>query len=96
MGKGDSITVTDGVPHAITISNVDNVPAFDYDTQDIEAPITDPDTGKTKVQLKFEIPDQTYSWTTDDCGAGSVVYSAGIESWTCDFPCAAAAAAREL
>ncbi|TVY20646.1 hypothetical protein LARI1_G004554 [Lachnellula arida] len=95
MGKGANMTVSDGVPSPITISNVDNAPVFDYNTQDIRAPVADPDTGRTKVQLRFDIPGEGYSWTTDDCGAGSVVYSAGIESWSCDFPCAAASA-KEL
>jgi hypothetical protein len=87
MGKGDSITVTQGVPHPITITNVDNAPVFDYDVPELRANMADPQTGLTKVQLKFEIPDQKLSWTSADCGAGSVVFSAGIESWSCDFAC---------
>jgi len=90
MGKGDSITVSQGVPQPITITNVDNAPVFDYDVPELRAPVADPNTGKTVVQLKFDIPDAKYSWTTADCGAGNVVWSAGIESWTCDFPCNAA------
>ncbi|TVY39333.1 hypothetical protein LOCC1_G008517, partial [Lachnellula occidentalis] len=92
MGLGDSITVSDGVAHPITITNVDNVAAFDYDTQDVRASMTDPETGRTKVKLGFEIKETETSWTTDDCGAGSVVYAAGIESWSCDFTCVAAGA----
>ena len=86
MDKGQSITVT-GPPQPITITNVDNAPVFNYDVPELRAPISDPTTGLTKVQLQFQIPDANLTWTTDDCGPGSVVFSGGRESWSCDFPC---------
>lgn len=87
MAEGESITVSKDVPQAITITNVDNKPVFDYDIPELKAPIADPNNGKTQVQLKFEIKDAGLSWTSDNCGAGNVIYSAGIESWSCDFAC---------
>ena len=96
MDKGQSITVTNA-PQPITITNVDNAPVFDYsDTTSIIAPIADPNTGKTKVKLQFDIPDANLTWTTDDCYAGDVVLSGGRESWSCDFPCSYSVAAKEL
>ena len=83
MDKGQSITVTG--PPTVTITNVDNAPVFTYDIPELQAPIADPSNGLTKVQLKFESGNNT--WTTDDCGAGNVIFSAGRESWSCDFVC---------
>ena len=86
MDKGQSITVS-WPAQAITITNIDNAPAFDYDVPEVRAPIADPNTGKTKVQLQFEIKDANVKWTSDDCSAGNVVRSGGRESWSCNFPC---------
>jgi hypothetical protein len=86
MDKGQSITVS-WPAQAITITNIDNAPVFDYDVPEVRAPITDPNTGKTKVKLQFESKDANVKWTSDDCGAGNVVLSGGRESWSCDFPC---------
>jgi len=49
----------------------------------------------TKVDLSFEIKDTGVKWTTADCGAGNTIFSAGIESWSCDFACDLSAA-KEL
>jgi hypothetical protein len=87
MDKGQSVTVSSGVPHPITITNVDNAPVFNYDIQDLKAPLDNPDVGMTKVQLTFEIKDVGLKWTTKDCWAGSVIFSAGWESWSCNYAC---------
>ena len=89
MDKGQSITVS-----GITITNVDNAPVFDYDVPELRAPLDDPANGVTKVQLEFQLG--STKWTTDDCGAGNVIWSAGRESWSCDFACGSVTAAREL
>ncbi|KAE9375894.1 hypothetical protein N431DRAFT_370828 [Stipitochalara longipes BDJ] len=86
MDKGQSVTVSNGVPQPITITNVDNAPVFDYDVQVLQAPLDNPDAGITKVQLTFEVEGGP-KWTTKDCWAGSVIFSAGWESWSCDFAC---------
>ena len=87
MDKGDSITVPG--PIAITITNVDNTPVFNYDVPELQAPVSDynPTFGDTKVQLDFAIPDGNVTWSTDDCWPGNVIMSGGVESWSCDFPC---------
>jgi hypothetical protein len=96
MDKGQSVTVQ-GPPQPITITNVDNAPVFDYDVPELQAEISDPGNGETKVQLQFEIPDSGLKWSTDDCYAGNVIFSAGWESWSCDYACnMTASAAREL
>ena len=96
MDKGESITVTTA-PQPIKITNVDNAAVFDYDVQELRAPINNPDPGITKVKLTFEIPEAGLKWNTSDCYAGSVIYSAGWESWSCDYACnTTATAAREL
>ncbi|KAJ4387588.1 hypothetical protein N0V93_008183 [Gnomoniopsis smithogilvyi] len=97
MGKGESITIptSAGLSQAITISNVDNAPVFDYDMPELRADWEEPSYGLTKTLLNFSIPDAKYSWTTQDCGATNVIYSGGFEGWTCDFPCSAAAVAKE-
>jgi hypothetical protein len=87
MDKGESITVTSGIPQPIKITNVDNAPPFDYDIQLLQAPLDNPDVGMTKVQLTFEIEEAGLKWTTSDCSAGSVIFSAGWESWSCDYAC---------
>jgi len=87
MDKGQSITVSSGVPNAITITNVDNAPVFDYDEAVLVAPLDGVGNGLTKVDLSFEIKDTGVNWTTADCGAGNTIFSAGIESWSCDFAC---------
>jgi hypothetical protein len=87
MDKGESITVTSGIPQPIKITNVDNAPPFDYDIQVLQAPLDNPDVGMTKVQLTFEIEEAGLKWTTSDCSAGSVIFSAGWESWSCDYAC---------
>ena len=89
MDKGQSITV-----NGITITNVDNAPIFDYDVPELRAPIADPANGVTKVQLDFEMG--STKWTTDDCSPGNVIFSAGRESWSCDFPCGSSQVSREL
>jgi len=90
MDKGQSITV-----NGITITNVDNAPVFDYDVPELVAPLADPANGITKVELQFEMG--STNWTTADCGAGNVIFSAGRESWSCDFACGSlTTAAREL
>ncbi|KAH6663024.1 hypothetical protein B0J14DRAFT_662387 [Halenospora varia] len=87
MDKGQSITVTGtGGLQPITITNVDNVPAFDYISSELRANWADPKVGITKVALKFEQPGGNLTWTTENCWAGSVVNS-GRESWSCDFAC---------
>ena len=96
MDKGQSVTVSSGVPQPITITNVDNAPPFDYDVQVLQAPLDNPDVGLTKVELSFEVEDGP-KWTTADCWAGSVIFSAGWESWSCDFACNyTVTASREL
>jgi hypothetical protein len=97
MDKGESITVTTGIPQPIKITNVDNAPAFDYDVQVLQAPLNNPDPGLTKVQLTFEIEEAGLKWTTEDCSAGNVIFSAGWESWSCDYACNyTTTASREL
>jgi hypothetical protein len=97
MDKGESITVTTGIPQPIKITNVDNAPPFDYDVQELQAPLDNPDVGMTKVQLTFEIEEAGLKWTTSDCSAGSVIFSAGWESWSCDYACNyTTTASREL
>jgi len=97
MDKGETITVENinGGIGDIAITNVDNAPVFNYDLPDLKAPIDDPWAGKTRVKLDFEIKSANLKWTTDDCGPGSVIFSAGRESWTCEFPCATSTA-KEL
>ncbi|KAF8858836.1 hypothetical protein BDZ45DRAFT_387410 [Acephala macrosclerotiorum] len=96
MDKGQSITVQSPAS-AITITNVDNKPVFDYDSQELNASITDPATGQTKVTLSFVVASGNNTWTTDDCYASNVVFSAGLEGWSCDFPCSIEAVqAKEL
>lgn len=86
MDKGQNLTLTSTSIPAITITNIDNAVVFDYDTQDLNASISDVNTGKTKVRLSFELAGGA-KWTTDNCTAGSVVISAGRESWSCEFAC---------
>lgn len=90
MDKGQSITVTGPIP--ITITNIDNVPVFDYDVEALNQSWSDPSVGSTKVELNFSVQGGG-NWTTEtgSCAPGSVVWSAGIESWSCDFPCDVAA-----
>lgn len=94
MDKGQNLTLTSISIPAITITNIDNAVVFNYDSQELNASISDVNTGKTKVQLSFELAGGT-KWTTDNCTAGSVVISAGRESWSCDFPCSLVSA-KEL
>lgn len=94
MDKGQTITVPNPIGD-ITISNVDNAPVFPYILGDLKAPLDDPWEGKTRVKLNFEMKSAGLKWSTDDCGPGSVIFSAGRESWTCDFPCSVSAT-REL
>lgn len=89
MDKGQSVTV-----NGITITNKDNAPVFDYDVQELRAPLSDPANGVTKVELDFVMGDT--KWTTADCWAGNIIFSAGRESWSCDFPCGSSQVAREL
>jgi hypothetical protein len=84
MDKGDSITVNG--PQQITITNVDNAPAFNYDIPELKEPLNNPDTS-TKVKLQFEIKDTNVKWDTDACWASSVVFSGAWEAWSCDFSC---------
>jgi len=86
MDKGQSITIQSSAS-ALTITNVDNAPVFDYNDPLLNASISDPATGQTKVRLEFSLESGNHTWSTDDCYAGSVVFSAGLESWSCDFPC---------
>jgi hypothetical protein len=86
MDKGQNVTVKSPLPDII-ITNVDNTPTFSYDKPELVAPISDPANGVTKVLLHFDIPGAKLNFTTESCGAGSVIYSAGRESWSCDFPC---------
>ncbi|KAE8454586.1 hypothetical protein EG329_000209 [Mollisiaceae sp. DMI_Dod_QoI] len=96
MDKGQSITIQSPAS-AITITNVDNAPVFDYDIPELKASISDPATGQTQVKLEFVLANGNHTWSTDDCYAGSVVFSAGLESWSCDFPCSIEPAqAKEL
>ncbi|XMA10901.1 hypothetical protein WAI453_003692 [Rhynchosporium graminicola] len=84
MDKGDSIAVS-WPPHTINITNVDNAPVFTYNEPNLKAEFTDFEPGETKVALQFQVG--TSKWTTDDCSASSVVFSAGREGWACNFPC---------
>ncbi|TVY55462.1 hypothetical protein LSUE1_G009519, partial [Lachnellula suecica] len=93
MPAGATITLTSGLPSPLTITNVDNAPAFEYDVPEIQAPVTDPHVGDTKVELRFGMGGK--NWTTSDCTAGSVVWSGGIESWSCDFGCSVGVATRD-
>jgi hypothetical protein len=86
MDIGQSINIT-SIAEPITITNIDNAPVFDYDSQELNVSVSSVDTGLTKVKLQFEIPSVDLTWTTDNCTAGSVVVSAGRESWSCDFAC---------
>jgi len=96
MDKGQSITIPSPAS-AITITNVDNAPVFEYDTPELNASITDPATGQTKVKLDFVLQNGNVTWTTEDCNSVSVVFTAGLEGWTCDFPCSVEAVdAKEL
>lgn len=67
---------------------------FDYASADVNASVSSVETGKTKVRLGFEMGGK--KWTTDNCTAGSVVISAGRESWSCDFECVVGKTSREL
>jgi len=95
MAKGDSITVPGPLP--ITITNIDNAPAFDYDISVQNQSWSGPGFGDTKVELSFSVVGKNQTWTTEtgECGAGSVVWSGGIESWSCDFECDVAAVSSE-
>ena len=84
MDKGQSMTVS-GPSSTITITNVNNAPAFNYDVPELQAPLDDPANGITKVQLNFQYG--STNWTTADCWPGNVIFSAGRESWSCDFAC---------
>jgi len=95
MDKGQTITVQNSVVGDISITNVDNAPVYTYILTELHAPLDDPAMGRTKVDLNFEIKSQGVKWTTADCGPGSVIFSGGRESWTCNFPCTIAAA-KEL
>jgi hypothetical protein len=86
MGMGGSINITT-LAQPITITNIDNAPVFTYNEPVLQAPLSDPSNGITKVQLRFDIPKANLTWTTDDCGPGNVIFSAGRESWSCDFLC---------
>jgi len=86
MGKGDSIKVPSPAKE-ITITNVDNAPTFAYNEPELKATFADPKTGMPKVTLKFEIKDGNTTWTTEHCGTVNVAFSAGRESWSCNFPC---------
>ena len=72
-------------PPTVTVSNVDNAPVFTYDVPELQAPLDDPSNGFTKVELHFSSGGT--NWTTSDCSAGNVIFSAGRESWSCDFAC---------
>lgn len=95
MDKGQNATIPSPAGD-ITITNVDNAPVFTYDEPVLVAPISDPENGYTKTVLNFDIPSAKVNFTTENCGAGNVIWSAGRESWTCDFPCSIAAAVKEL
>ena len=94
MDKGQSLNITTPL-QTIGITNIDNAPVFDYDIPELKAPLADPKNGITKIQLQFEVPAENLKWTTDDCSAGNTIFSAGRESWACDFPCTIASA-KEL
>lgn len=94
MDKGKTITVQNPIGD-IKVTNVDNTPVFPYILEELKAPLDDKWMGKTRVKLDFEMESADLKWSTDDCGPGSVVFSAGRESWTCDFPCSVPAT-REL
>lgn len=96
MDKGQSITIQSPAS-AITITNVDNKPILDYDSQELNASFSDPATGQTKVKLSFVMASGNHTWTTDDCYGANVIFSAGLEGWSCDFPCSIEAVqAKEL
>lgn len=86
MALGQNMTLKAGSLSTLTVMNLDNAVVFDYGSAELNASIVSLDTGKTKVRLGFELDGA--SWTTDNCTAGSVVISAGRESWSCDFSCA--------
>jgi hypothetical protein len=86
MDKGQNITVVPASIPQITITNIDNAVVFDYNSQELNASISDSNTGKTKVELSFEVKGGA-KWTTKNCTAGLVTISAGRESWTCNFAC---------
>lgn len=83
MDKGDSITVK-GLAQDITITNVDNAPVFNYDIPALKAPL-DTTGAFTKVKLNFQMGD--VKWDTSACGADNVAFTAGRESWSCNFAC---------
>lgn len=94
MDEGQSINIT-ALSEPITITNINNAPVFDYDNHDLNNSIVALlTTGVTKVELQFEMPSAGLKWTTSNCTAGSVVISAGRESWSCDFACAAAVGSK--
>lgn len=83
MDKGQTMTVTG--PPTVTVTNVDNAPVYTYNEPELMAPLSDLANGLTKVELHFSSGNT--NWTIADCGAGNVIFSAGRESWSCDFAC---------
>ncbi|KAH6718627.1 hypothetical protein BKA61DRAFT_731234 [Leptodontidium sp. MPI-SDFR-AT-0119] len=84
MDKGESLSVS-WPPHTINITNVDNAPVFTYNEPNLKGSFVDFGPGETKVELQFQVG--TTKWTTENCSASSVVFSAGREGWACNFPC---------
>ena len=91
MDKGQSLTIPSPASN-VTITNVDNAPAFDYNSQVVNASMTDPATGETKVLLDFALQSGNVTWSTKDCSPIDVVFTGGREGWSCDFACAVEAA----
>lgn len=83
MDKGQSMTITG--PPTVTVTNVDNAPAFAYDVPELRQALDAPGSGTTTVLLSFESGNTT--WSTDDCYPANVIFSAGREGWSCDFAC---------
>ncbi|KAK0100156.1 hypothetical protein ONS95_008495 [Cadophora gregata] len=86
MDKGESLSVSwASNTKSINITNIDNAPVFTYNEPNLKGSFVDYEPGKTKVELQFQVG--TTKWSTDDCEASSVVFSAGREGWACNFPC---------
>lgn len=84
MDKGESLSVK-WDSNTMNITNIDNAPVFTYNEPNLKGSFVDFGPGETKVELEFQVG--STKWTTDDCSASSVVFSAGREGWACDFPC---------
>ncbi|KAG9239838.1 hypothetical protein BJ878DRAFT_530562 [Calycina marina] len=99
MPKSGSITISpSSLALPITITNIDNAPTFTYDEPALKAPVVGGEVGTPKVELMFVVGEGqgNTTWTTAGCWAVNVAFTAGIEGWSCDFPCTVGVEGREL